>query len=213
MTELESITAPFFPLAQLGEFEVVGASQLPEDYQVLLAHDDHMTVTVEAFFNSLVDVRVLDVRNEGDFYRRTSLLACQSTGQIVQFGCVCIDLRALSDAVRREIESRRTPLGRVLIRHNVLRRVELRRLWRVKPGPVLCEHLHIQPAGQPALTVGGVSDADYTESSKPPSQETPSTNAREGTGEVTRRQYIYGRTARIVVESQPAIQLLEIVRV
>lgn len=210
MTELESITAPFFPLAHLGEFEVVGASQLPEDYQVLLAHDDHMTVTVEAFFNSLVDVRVLDVRHDGDFYRRISLLVCQSTGQVVQFGCVCIDLRALSDVVRREIESRRTPLGRVLIRHNVMRRVELRRLWRVKPGPVLCEHLGIQPADQnhrEAVSIEDASDADCA------SPKTPPSHARGESAAVTSTQYIYGRTARIVVETQPAIQLLEIVKV
>lgn len=178
MHELDSIVAPFFDsLAELGQFGVAAASELPEDYQILLAHDDHMTVTIEAFFASLVDVRVLAERRDDGFYRRTSLLVCQKTGQVVQFGAICIALAGLSEIVRREIESGRTPLGRVLIRHNVLRRVELRRLWRIRPGLVLRQHLGIQVAD-------GV---------EPPN--------------------IYGRSARIVVEARPAVELLEIVSV
>ena len=45
-----------------------------------------------------------------------------------------INLNHLSDDVQREIVDGGTPLGRVLIRHNVLRHVELHRLWRVKPA-------------------------------------------------------------------------------
>jgi hypothetical protein len=55
-----------------------------------------------------------------------------------------INLKGLSDQVRAEIEARQTPLGRVLIRHNVLRRVELQRLWRIHPGPYLREKLELQ---------------------------------------------------------------------
>jgi hypothetical protein len=52
-----------------------------------------------------------------------------------------IDMTRLSAEVRAEIESRGTPLGRILIRHDVLRQVELERLWRIKPGPVLQQRL------------------------------------------------------------------------
>ncbi|MCC6492168.1 MAG: hypothetical protein IT424_04015 [Pirellulales bacterium] len=223
--ELQSITAPFFPLAELGEFEVAGASELPEDYQALLAHDDHMTVTVEAFFNCHVDVRVLQERHEGHFYRRTSLLICQSIGEAVQFGAICVDLRGLSDVVRREIESRRTPLGRILLRHNVLRRVELRRLWRILPGPVLCEHLGLPPGGQ--MQAGGQMGVGGASASETPTPERGAWAAVESaakgaaakiaaakTGETpsSANAYIYGRTARIVVEDRPAMTLLEIVK-
>jgi hypothetical protein len=67
--------------------------------------------------------------------------------------------------------SRRWPLGRVLIRHNVLREVELTALWRIVPGPVLREHLQ-------------------------PASDTP----------------IYGRSAQILVDERPTVQLLEIVK-
>jgi chorismate-pyruvate lyase len=142
---LATITAPFFPaLAELGEFEPVAAEEMPREYQTLLAHDEHMTVTVEAFHKSEVDVQVLKEHRDGDVYTRCSLLVRQSDGAVVQFGIMWINMKGLSDEVRAEIEARRTPLGRVLIRHNVLRRVELQRLWRIHPGPYLAERLEVQ---------------------------------------------------------------------
>jgi hypothetical protein len=136
--QLATITAPFYSsLAELGEFELVEAADIPEDYQTLLAHDDHMTVTVEAFHGSLVDVQVLDERREGDVYTRASLLVRQSDRAVVQFGIMRINLAGLSAVVRREIEERGTPLGRILIRHNVMRHVKLFKLWRIWPGPEL----------------------------------------------------------------------------
>jgi chorismate-pyruvate lyase len=170
--QVSRLTAPFFPaLGEVGEFTQVDADQLPADYQMLLAHDDHMTVTVEAFHDCRVDVRVLDERREDGAYSRTSVLACQATAKPVQFGIMRVEMGQLSEAVRRDIESRSTPLGRVLIRHNVLRHVELLHLWRVHPGPVLREQLRL-----------------------------------DGNAPV------YGRTARIVVEGRPAVELLEIPR-
>jgi hypothetical protein len=140
--QLATITAPFYPtLAELGEFEEVQSSDLPEDYQALLAHDDHMTVTVEAFHGSLVDVRVLQEYREGDVYSRSSLLTCRSNGRVAQLGIMRINLQGLSPIVRKEIEARDVPLGRILIRHNVLRHVKLFKLWSITPGPELRRHL------------------------------------------------------------------------
>jgi hypothetical protein len=196
--QLATITAPFYQsLADLGEFELVEAGDLPEDYQTLLAHDDHMTVTVEAFHGSMVNVQVLDERREGDVYTRASLLVRQSDQQVVQFGIMRISLAGLSDVVRREIEQRCTPLGRILIRHNVMRHVRLFKLWRISPGPVLVEHLH--------LSVGGVSDADDAAKCEAASaSETPPSKDKA---------CIYGRSAGIVVEGRPSVELLEIVKV
>ena len=172
MLQLSTLAAPFYPsLAEVGDFAAVTAEELPEDHRVLLAHDDHMTVTVEAFHGCLVDVRVLQHNLEADFYSRASLLACQATGRVVQFGIMRINLKQVSDVVRDEIVGGRIPLGRALIRHNVLRHVELQRLWRVNPGPALREYLQLSN-GEP----------------------------------------IYGRSARIVVEGRPAVELLEIPR-
>ena len=47
-----------------------------------------MTVTVEAHHGSLVDVKVLERKRDGDSYARKILLAKQTDGRIVQFGLV-----------------------------------------------------------------------------------------------------------------------------
>ena len=43
-------------LAAIGRFEPVAADALPADYRTLLAHNDHMTVTLEAFHNGELGV-------------------------------------------------------------------------------------------------------------------------------------------------------------
>lgn len=205
--QLETITAPFFPtLAELGEFRLVAVDDMPADYRTLLAHDAHMTVTVEAFHNSMVDVQVLDEHRDGAYYSRTSLLLCRKSRKIVQFGIMRIDLAGLPPIVREEIESRGTPLGRILIRHNVLRHVELHRLWRIKPGPELARRLihQIAPASaQPARHGAAASDDSSISAISLAKLESQTTAGSER---------LYGRTARIVVEGRPAVELLEIVR-
>lgn len=100
------------------------AGDLPHPYYQLLVHTHHMTVTVEEFYRSPIDVRVLECRRNGNEYARKSLLAAHSSGRVVQFGLVRINLGVCSEAVRNEIIDGKTPLGRVLIRHNMLRRIE-----------------------------------------------------------------------------------------
>ncbi len=144
--ELDSLVALFYDESeQLGEFTEVQSAAMPPVYQRLLAHNHHMTVTVEHRHGSIVDVRVLETKTDGDHYARRILLTRQSDGRVVQFGIVRMDLRIFTDKVRREIESQTTPLGRILIRHNVHRKVELCKLWRVEPGEDLQQLFSIAP--------------------------------------------------------------------
>jgi chorismate-pyruvate lyase len=161
----------YVDLNELGRFEPILVDALPDDYRSLLAHHDHMTVALEAFHNSLVDVHTLAEWRDEASYARCSLLSRQSDRAVVQFGIMRIWLTDLPAAAQDEITSKKSPLGRVLIRHNVLREVELIRLWRIVPGPELQLHLKL-------------------------TNETP----------------IYGRTAQILVDERPTVQLLEIAK-
>jgi len=76
-----------------------------------------MTVTVESHHGSLVDVKVLEKKHEGNSYARKILLTLQSNGRIVMFGLVRIWLHYCSPEVRAEILEEQTPLGRILINH------------------------------------------------------------------------------------------------
>ena len=91
-----------------------------------------MTVTLEEHHGCPVDVHVLESRIEGDHYARKITLTRQSDDSVVMFGIVRMDRTVLAEAVRDEIESQRTPLGRVLIENNVLRSVKLLNLYRIE---------------------------------------------------------------------------------
>ena len=103
-----------------------------------------MTVTVEAWHNSLVEVKVLEERRDTEYYARRIVLALQRDGKPVQFGIMRIRLTGLPQIVRMEIESQALPLGRIMIRHHMMRQVELSGLWRVAAGPELCKHLKLE---------------------------------------------------------------------
>jgi chorismate-pyruvate lyase len=120
---------------------LITAADLPELYRGLLAHTYHMTVTVEAHYGCPVDVRVLESGRAGDEYHRRIVLTLHGTDRIVQYGLVRINLALLDPEVRAAVEEQKTPLGRILIEHNVLRRVEPTTFLRVQPGPTLCRQM------------------------------------------------------------------------
>ncbi len=147
MPDLETLVALFYDDPdRLGRFEEAAARDVPQPYSALLDHREHMTVTVESFHRSRVNVKVLQTRSSPTHYARKILLTRQSDGAVVLFGIVRLNLSYLDEPVRQEILSQRTPLGRILIEHNVLREVELVALWRIACGPDLREYFSL-PAG------------------------------------------------------------------
>ena len=143
---------------------------MPAVYRRLLAHEEHMTVTVESFHGCQVDVEVLETRPTSSHYSRKILLRRQIDGAVVQFGIVRLHLHFLEPEVRQAIEAQGTPLGRILIQHNVLRQVQLISLWKFSAGEDLQRLFHV-PAGTT----------------------------------------VYGRTALIYCNGEPAVELLEVV--
>jgi hypothetical protein len=158
-------------LDQLGRLEPISVEDMPSDARLLLAHTEHMTVSLESFHGSLVSVNALDEWRDEASYARASLLSRQSDGAIVQFGIMRIWLADLPQVAQEEIANRKEPLGRVLIRHGILREVEVLTLWRIEPGPVLRKNLQLDGRGP-----------------------------------------VYGRSAQILVDERPTVQLLEIVK-
>jgi len=168
---IDKLTDLFYPSRdELGEFLPIDADQLSPQYQSLLAHHDHMTVTLEAWHNSLVEVHVLEERQDRDHYSRKIVLVRQRDSVPVLFGIMQVNLAGLPDIVRLEIESQALPLGRIMIRHHLLREVEACQMWQIKPGKELQHHMNCSEDSE-----------------------------------------LFGRSARILVEGQPAVELVEIV--
>ena len=133
--ELTALVHLFYPsLGDLGQFFEVAESEMPEGPRKLLWHDAHMTVTIESHYGRAVGVQVLNTHVTPTHYSRRILLVRQSDARVVLFGIVRLNTAFLGEDVRREIESEAIPLGRILIKHNVLRDVRLLSLWRVEPG-------------------------------------------------------------------------------
>ena len=144
VAELQGLISLFYgDPAVLGEFEEREAGDCPVPYQRMLAHEAHMTVTVERRHGCNVDVEVLKTAHEPKHYLRKILLRRRTDHRVVQFGIVRLALDPLDSQVRDEILSQRIPLGRVLIEHDVMRHVQLNALWRVACGTDLAAYFEV----------------------------------------------------------------------
>lgn len=132
--DLADLFALFPPADDLPEFTPIPGEDMPAPFRELLVHEHHMTVTVEAHHGDLVDVHVLAARRDERYYARKIILTLRGSGKVVLFGIVRINLAFCAPPVRAAILEQKTPLGRVLIEHNVLRRIEPTAYLRIKPG-------------------------------------------------------------------------------
>jgi hypothetical protein len=144
LDELHSLT-DLFPEPEPSFLRVnhIPSSQTPEPYKTMLVHEHHMTVAMETFHASRVDVRVLERLHDGDLYARKILLLKHKTEAVVQFGIVRFHLHYVTEEVAKEILSEKTPLGRILINHNVLRHIDLGAILEISAGPSLARHLQM----------------------------------------------------------------------
>lgn len=146
--ELQSLL-DLFPEQEafLADGEHVAPDTVPEPYRRMLSHNHHMTVAMELYHRSAVDVRILERRLDGDFYNRKILLFRAGTETVVQFGIVRFDLSYLTQTVRDEILAGEKPLGKVLIDHNVLRHIDVGAVLRISAGPALARYLQMPVGG------------------------------------------------------------------
>jgi chorismate-pyruvate lyase len=121
--------------------EHVPSAVTPEPYKSMLVHDHHMTLTMEAYHRGSVEVRVLDSNLNGTEYARKIQLLKQGTETVVMFGIIRFQLQYVPEAVRDEILAGHTPLGRILINHNVLRHIDLGAILEITAGPALARYL------------------------------------------------------------------------
>lgn len=145
LTELQALL-DLFPEDEplVTQAEHIPSSLTPEPYKKMLVHEHHMTVTMESYHGTSVDVRVLDQKLENDLYSRKILLLKSGTEDVVQFGIVRFNFQYVTLEVRNQILSGEIPLGRVLINHNVLRHIDLGAIVKLTAGPGLARHLQME---------------------------------------------------------------------
>ena len=132
---------------------VVQPDEIPFPQDQLLVHHAHMTEVLQKHHGRPVEVHVQDWRLDGDLYTRKIALTPAGSDTVVEWGIVRMDFRYMSQAVRDEILARQTPLGAILIEHNVLRRIKPRWFLRFPQAGRCCGCLsrrpHPEPGGSP----------------------------------------------------------------
>lgn len=125
-------------LAFFGDSEVpratsIDADDLPDPYRRLLAHHGHMTQVLAAHHGTPLRVAPYRIRREGDLYGRRLDLFAQGDDRPVMTGIMIFNLALVAGTVRDEITAADAPLGDILIRHRILRRVVADAFLRFDP--------------------------------------------------------------------------------
>ena len=104
--------------------DVLEGGEIEGSPRELLVHTHHMTVTLEQAHGQPVHLEVLEVKREGENYARKLILRAGEGGPVVLAGIMRFRLEFVRPEVREAILEARTPLGRILIENDVLRRIE-----------------------------------------------------------------------------------------
>ena len=135
---LRDLCHPFHSGDFLPECVVVHPNAIPYPADKLLVHHEHMTVVLEKHHGQRMDVHVLEEHLIGDYYTRKISLTPKGSDRVVQWALVRLDFRYMPQPVRDEILDKQAPLGEILIKHNVHRRVKPRYFLRFpEDGQVL----------------------------------------------------------------------------
>lgn len=118
-------------------YHFVHESEVPEPFHQLLVHDRHMTTSMEAYHQCRVSVRVLQSQQTESWYSRQIILLSERTQVVVQGGIVRINLSMLDPEVQAAILREDSPLGHVLIAHDVLRHIEVAQYLKLEPGAAM----------------------------------------------------------------------------
>lgn len=137
LDEFASRVAPDFDWSPM---ELVQAEQVVEPFQRLLVHTNHMTTTLAGYHGDAVSLRVLRTRTDAEAYARVIQLLSGPDEHVVEFGIMRFDLSLASPAVRDAVNHARTPLGDILIQHDVMRVIEPRWFLSLAAGqPLLAQ--------------------------------------------------------------------------
>ncbi len=124
LAALNSLGYQFFGEIAAEEAAMVEAAAVPHPFDRLLVHHDHMTTALEKFHGVRTRLEVLETLHHGDGYSRKILLSAGESGHVIEVGVARINLTYTTGEVKTEILKREAPLGDILIRHEVLRRIE-----------------------------------------------------------------------------------------
>src|SRR6185503_4212818 len=94
----------------LPRIEMIPAEEVPEPYRALLAHNNDMTPTLEAFHKSDIHLEILSRDERGSFYFREVVLRLNHDERAVEFGANKVYLGRLPEEAQEFILAEQVPL-------------------------------------------------------------------------------------------------------
>ena len=176
---------------------------MPARYRELLVHNNHMTSALASHYGHPVSLRVLQEQHDDNIYSREILLTLEGSDVVVEYGVVRLDLDLLTNAAQSKILARTAPLGDILMRHEVLRKIEPKWFVRFSAGSPLLAHFRAN-ANHPhenKTTTFQSTRSHRLASSRQNRVDYPCPSHDEA----------FGRIGIIYCNNNPAIELLEVV--
>jgi chorismate-pyruvate lyase len=127
----------FFGDAGAPRVRAVAPSSIPEPQRSLLAHCGHMTEVLARHHGGALAVHPYRIRAEGDIYGRRIDLCVAGQEAPVMTGIMIFNLALVDAVIRGEIVAAASPLGEILVRHRILRRVTPDAYLEFDPGDPL----------------------------------------------------------------------------
>jgi chorismate-pyruvate lyase len=124
----------------------VDGEEVPPPLKALLVHRNDMTPTLEAFYRSRLELRVLNRYRQGNDYCRAVVLSLEGTNEPIEFGANRICLDRFPAEVQAVILAEREPLGRVLRDYGVVHTCEPNAFFRVASDRFINEALQMSGA-------------------------------------------------------------------
>jgi hypothetical protein len=131
---LRDLCKPFLHGDFSPECVIVHPDGIPVPEDQLLVHHEHMTIVLEKFHRTPVTLHVIENHLDAKYYTRMITLSAGDAGKTVELGIVRLDLSYISPRVRDEILAMKLPLGAILIKHEVHRRIKPRYFLRFPAG-------------------------------------------------------------------------------
>jgi chorismate-pyruvate lyase len=149
-TLVADLCRPFAGSSFEPDCTVVQPEDIPFPQDHLLVHHDHMTIVLQRHHGAAVEVRVLEEHLDGDLYTRKIALVPRGHDKVVEWGIARLNFRFMPEEVKQEILAKKSPLGAILIKHDVHRRIKPRYFLRLREDSAVLELFGANDGTSPA---------------------------------------------------------------